>query len=322
MSTIVVVEDVWGQAIERLARRHRVLRRPEAWAEPSTLGCVLQGAHALVVRNRTQVTRHLLQASSSLEIVARAGAGLDNIDLQAADELGVVVVAAVGANAVSVAEHAVCLALGLSRHLIALDGSTRSGGWDRRTGRELAGGTWGLLGAGSTGRATGRLAGALGMRVLAHDPFLAMDDLALRELEIELVGLDELFTRSDVISCHLPATPATRGLVGQKLLARMGADALFINVGRGEVVDEDALADALEDGQISGAGLDVRATEPPQPGRLEKLPNVILTPHVAGITSDSQARIDTLLADQIERVLGGCQASYAVGRHRSARTTP
>lgn len=320
MIEIVVVEDVWGPALAQLAGRRTVARRPHAW-DAADLPALLHGARALVVRNKTQVTRELLESVPSLQLVARAGVGLDNIDVAAADELGVVVVAPLGANAVSVAEHALGLALALARHIVALDRDTRGGGWTRRAGRELAGGIWGLLGAGATGQACARLARGIGMHVLAYDPYMAADHPALAELEIELADLSRVAAKSDVLSCHLPVTDATRGFVGRELLAQMRPDALLINVGRGEVVDEDALADALHGGCIGGAGLDVRATEPPSRGRLEALDNVVLTPHVAGITSDSQARITEVLAHDIERVLDGGEALSAVGGRRAPTDT-
>lgn len=310
---IVVVEDVWGEPLEKLGGELAVDRRSDAWQSPDLLSQVLAGAGAVVVRNRTQVTRKLLSACPDLRIVARAGVGLDNIDIPAADSHGVVVVAALGANAVSVAEHSLGLALALSRQVLPLDRVTRSGQWERRPGRELAGRTWGLLGAGATGRACARLARALEMDVLAYDPYLSREHPEVAELGMRLVTLEELASGADVVSCHLPATPETIGLVGAEFLAAMRPEALLISVGRGEVVDEDALADALTAGRLGGAGLDVRAVEPPLPGRLEGLDNVLLTPHVAGITAESQRRIVGILAEEIRTVLSGGDARYAVG---------
>ncbi|TDE10103.1 NAD(P)-dependent oxidoreductase [Jiangella asiatica] len=311
---IVVAEDVWGEPFDRLAAARKV-RRIDG------LPCAddLAGAAALVVRNRTQVTRELLAAAPGLRVVARAGVGLDNIDLAAADDLGVVVVAALGANAVSVAEHAVGLALAVARRIVELDRSTRAGGWQRRPGRELAGGVWGLLSAGATARATGRLARGLGMSVLASDPYCDPADPELAELGIELRTLEDVMAVADVVSIHLPATTETRGLVGQRLLDLAKPGVILVNVGRGEVIDEAALAQALRDGRVAGAGLDVRGDEPPRPGELETLPNVVLTPHVAGITGASQARIAEVLCAGIEAVLAGGAAPSAVTR--SARST-
>jgi D-3-phosphoglycerate dehydrogenase len=315
---VVVVEDVWGPPLEQLAGELRVDRQPDAWADADTLRAAVAGARAVIVRNRAQVTRELLEACPDLEIVARAGVGLDNIDVQAADEHGVVVVAPLGANAVSVAEHAVALALALARRVIPLDRKCRAGEWKRLPGNELAGGTWGLLGAGATGRACARMARALDMQVVAYDPYLRADDPRLAELGITLESLEAVMADSDIVTCHLPATDETRNLIDAPLLARMQSHALLVNVGRGEVIDEEALADALQAGQLGGAGLDVRASEPPVPGRLEQLDNVVLTPHVAGITDESQERIYRILADDIRVVLAGEPAGNAVGRNRVA----
>lgn len=309
---VAVVEDVWGEPFDQLAADLPVHRDPRAWQDPQRLAAAVRDARALVVRNRTQVTAELLEAAPRLEVVARAGVGLDNLDLAAADAAGVVVVAALGANAVSVAEHALALALAVARQIVPLDARTRAGSWERQPGTELAGGTWGLLSAGATARATGRLARALGMRVLAYDPYVAPDHPELVELGIQLAGLEEVVAASDVLSVHLPATADTRGLIGPSLLAQARPHLILVNCGRGEVVDEDALANALEAGRIAGAGLDVRTVEPPTPGRLEALPTVVLTPHIAGITSASQRRIGEVLCADIRAVLGGVEASHAV----------
>jgi D-3-phosphoglycerate dehydrogenase len=313
---VAVVEDVWGDAFERLSGELGLAYAPEAWRSPDELRTVASRSRALVVRNRTRVDRALLQACPNLLVVGRAGVGLDNIDLAAADDLGIVVIAPLGANAVSVAEHALALALALARHLTELDRDCRDGGWQRRPGRELAGATWGLLGAGTTARATARAVTALGMRALAYDPYIPPDHPELAEIGLRIADLDEVVTTADVLSCHLPATPQTRHLVDAQLLARMRPTALFVNVGRGEIVDEESLADALESCRLAGAGLDVREIEPPTAGRLERMENVVLTPHVAGITDQSQARIVQVLADNIRVVLGGGEAPSAVGAHR------
>lgn len=316
---VAVVEDVWGEAFERLSGDLEVVFNPKAWESSEELLALAHEARALVVRNRTQVDRTLLEACPALLIVGRAGVGLDNIDLAGADELGVAVVAPRGANATSVAEHAIALALVLARHVVELDRACRDGGWQRVPGRELSGGTWGVLGAGATARATARAAKALGMQVVAYDPYVNPDHPEMVEIGLRLASLDEVVSTADILSCHLPATEATRNLVGARLLAQTKPTALFINLGRGEVVDEDALADAVEEGRLAGAGLDVRAEEPPTPGRLERLSSVVLTPHVAGITEQSQARILQVLADDIRSVLAGGEARNAVGAVRAGR---
>ncbi|PQP17954.1 hydroxyacid dehydrogenase [Rhodococcus opacus] len=319
MIDAVITEDVWGQAFDDLGTSRSILRAPHAWQDREKLLELGSRSRALVVRNRTQVDRQLIEACPSLRVIARAGVGLDNIDLECANEAGVVVVAPLGANAISVAEHTLGMALSAVRRTVELDADCRRGGWQRTPGRELHGGVWGLLGAGATGRACARLARSLGMMIVAYDPFADAEKLA--QEGIELVELPALVAaRADVMSCHLPATRGTAHLINSELLAVMKPTAVLVNVGRGEVVDEGALADALETGRLGAAALDVREIEPPLPGRLETLDNVILTPHIAGITTHSQDRILAVLADNIAAVLDDRSAIAAVGTHREARS--
>lgn len=313
---VAIVEDVWGPAFDELSARRDVSRSWETGEDSPSLRQAAVGSSALVVRNKTEVTRDLLEAASSVQVIARAGVGLDNIDIAAADELGVVIVAALGANATSVAEHSIGLALAVARHVVTLDSAVREHVWERRPGKELSGGTWGLLSAGATARATARLARGLGMNVVAYDPYVEPSLSEIAELDIQLLPLEDVVATADVISVHLPATPATHHLVDARLISLMRPDAILVNVGRGEVVDEEALADALDRGHLYGAGLDVREHEPPGDSRLHKLPNVVLTPHVAGITTQAQARIGELLCADIDRVLDGAPAQHAVGKHR------
>lgn len=319
---LVIVEDVWGPPFEALSAELPTVRVPDAWQDMAVLRAAIASAYALVVRNRTPVTADLIAGAPDLRVVARAGVGLDNIDLVAADALGVVVISPRGASAVSVAEHTLGLALSLARNIVSDDAATRRGEWVRRAGRELAGGTWGLLGAGATGLAVARVARAIGMDVIAYDPYIDQKSPTVQETGVILADIDQVVSRADVLSVHVPATDATKGLVGADLLARVKPGALLINTSRGEVIDEEALADVLESGHLAGAGLDVRASEPPTSGRLEQLTNVVLTPHVAGITTQSQARINEVLAEDIRAVLAGRPASHAVGAHQTPRRMP
>lgn len=307
---VVVLEGVWGLAFDELAARREVLRAP---TDDYVGREALSGCRALVVRNRTHVGTGLVDSAPSLQIVARAGVGLDNLDLPALDAAGVVAVAALGANAASVAEHALAGALALAKGLLDGDAATRGGSWDRAPRRELAGGVWGLLSAGATARATAALAVGLGMSVVAYDPYLDADDPRLRSAGIELLALEQVLQRADVLSVHLPATAETTGLVGASALAAMKPTAYLVNVGRGEVVDEEALADALESGRLGGAALDVRVHEPPGPSRLDTAPRTLFSPHVAGITAAAQERIAGVLVREVDAVLDGNAASAVVG---------
>lgn len=309
---ILLVEDVWADTFDERFRGLTVRRERAAEPDRVELARLLGEVRALVVRNRTAVDGELLAAAPRLEVVARFGVGLDNIDVAAADARGVVVVAPLGANAVSVAEHTVALALALSRELTRHDAAIRAGGWPRKPGRELAGRTWGMLGAGATGQAVARLAAALRMPVVAHDPYLT------EVPGVRIVGFEELLATADVLSIHVPLTAQTRNVLDGAAFARMRRGALLISVGRGEVLDEQAVADALCTGQLGGAGLDVRSVEPPRAGPLDDAPNVIFTPHVAGITVESQRRIASIIAEDVTAVLDGGAAAHAVGIHRTA----
>jgi len=316
---VVVAEDVAGSALDALQGELELVVDPAAWSQPGRLGELLGTADGLVVRNRTRVTRELLEAAPRLQVVARAGTGLDNIDVAAADDLGVVIVAASGANAPSVAELALGLALCLARQIVTLDRQVRDGEWERVPGRELAGGTWGVVGLGATGRATARLAAALGMIVCGHDPFQAVDAATLPP-GLEVVSLPHLLARCDIVSLHLASSPKTDGMVDDQFLATMRRGAFLINVARGELVDEPALLRALVSGHLGGAGLDVRRREPPVDGSgidaLAQHPRVVSTPHIGGITGAAQARVVAMLAEDLAAVLRGAPARHAVGLHQ------
>ena len=309
---VVVVEDVWGDAFDALARTRTVIREPAAWQDQGRLEELAAQASVLVVRNRTQVGRPLMEAAGNLALVARAGVGLDNIDVTAADDLGVVVTAARGANARSVAEMALGLALTVARDIAGHDRRTRTGAWQRSEGIELDGRCWGAVGLGATGLETVRLAKAVGMRTVGFDPYA--DPAARPEgLDDRLPSLESLLAVADVVSLHAPLSKDTSGMAGDAFFKAMRPQAILVNVGRGGLVDEQALLDALDSGGLGGAALDVREAEPPTVGRLEEHPRVVLTPHVAGITSEAQERVAALLAADIESVLGGGAAANAVG---------
>lgn len=309
---VSIAELVWGPAFDTLAQDLSLHVVEDGWLDPARLVQEVSGSQGLVVRNRTTVDRALLEACPALQVVARAGVGLDNIDVAAADELGVVVVAPIGANAISVAEHTLGLALTVARHTIPLDRGVRGGEWNRKAGREFSGRTWGLLGFGATARAVARLARGFGMQVVAYDPYVSATDVD----GVTIGSLDDVVATADVLSVHVPATAETKNLVDASLLSRLKPDAILVNVGRGEVLDEDALADALAAGQLLGAGLDVRSAEPPGEHRLHQLDNVVLTPHIAGITAESQDKIVSTLADELRALLTGGEAANPVGRHR------
>ena len=309
---ILISEDVWSDDFVELQKRFPITHEPDLWSRKEDLKAKLADATALVVRNRTQVTRELIEAAPKLKVIARAGVGLDNIDIQAADENGVVVAAALGINAVAVAEHTLGLAISLARSIVNRDKSTRAGEWNRAAGTEISNKTWGLLGFGATGRAVAKLLQGFGCEVLAYDPFVKSAE------GVKLTNLDEVITKSDVISIHLPATKETTGMINHSLITKMKKSTLLVNVGRGEVINETDLESALRDKLIAGAALDVRVSEPPKDNLFKDLSNVILTPHIAGITKESQAAINQVLVSEIEAALTGSPHKYAVGKVKQA----
>lgn len=310
---IVISEDVWSEGFANLAKTQRIIHEPDLWSRREDLKVHLKDASALIVRNRTQVNEEIFAAAPNLKLVGRAGVGLDNIDLKSADAHGVVVSAALGINAVAVGELTLGLALALLRQIPELDRSTRSGSWDRKAGNEISGKTWGMLGFGATARALARLLKGFGVKVLSYDPFAKIDDSFSTEVNVTLVSSDEVLKRSDLISLHMPATPETTKMINKQALSSMKSSAVLINVGRGELIDEEALEEALKQKVIAGAALDVRATEPPNDSRFASLSNVILTPHIAGITVESQAKINEVLVSEVERSLNGSTPKFAVG---------
>ncbi|HEY4010584.1 MAG TPA: hydroxyacid dehydrogenase [Acidobacteriaceae bacterium] len=321
MPDILISENIRGASVDALAKHFDVLIMPELWRDPAALAERIAGVRALIIRNQTQITAELLRNANDLIVLGRAGVGLDNVDLDACDKTGVIVSSTPEQSTISVAELAIGLMLSLARHIPAADADTRQGNWNRQRffGNELYGKTFGIIGAGKIGLATARRALAFGMKILAHDPFVSRDNVFLAELNAELVPLEDLLSRADVISCHLPATRETTHILDAAAFACMKPTALFINTSRGEVVDEQALIDALKSNKIGGAALDVRETEPPVAGELERLPNVLLMPHIAALTHEAQARVTRAICDDVTRVLEGKPPLNAVLRPQTSK---
>lgn len=310
MQQIVITENMDAPAVALLAREFRVDYRPGLVDDPPAMLKALALADAWIVRNRTQVRGEALAAAARLRVVGRLGVGLDNIDTEACRARGIAVIPATGANAESVAEYVVGMAMILLRGAAYLStAAVAAGRWPRQIlsqGRETSGKTLGLVGFGSIGRVTAGKARALGMHVVGADPALAGDDPAWREAGVEPLGLDELLARSDVVSLHLPLLAATRGLIGAERLARMKPGAILVNAARGGIVDETALARALKEGRLAGAALDVFDREPLAAGSvLADAPNLILTPHVAGVTAEANVRVSRLIAERVADCLRG-----------------
>ena len=284
---IIVADDLPASALDLL--------RAEGWnidarsgRPPADLLADVADADAIVVRSATKVTRELIAAASRLRAIARAGTGVDNVDVKAASERGIVVMNAQGANSISVAELTMALLLALARKIPAADASMKQGKWDKKSflGEEVRGKTLGLAGLGRIGQEVARRARAFEMTIIAHDPFINAS--VARDLRIELVGLDDLCRRADFLSLHMPSTAETRHAFNAARLAACRKGLRIINTARGELIDEQALADAIESGHIGGAALDVFQDEPTKDHRLQKLPQVIASPHIAASTREGQ----------------------------------
>jgi D-3-phosphoglycerate dehydrogenase len=307
MPDILITENIRGVAVDAMSEQFNVVFLPDLWKDPAELLRRIGDFRALIVRNQTQVNAPLLEAAKKLVVVGRAGVGLNNVDVASATRAGILVTATPDQNAISVAELAIGMMISLARMIPAADADTRQGNWNRMhfLGTELYGKTIGILGAGKIGFLTASRAQAFGMKVLAYDPFISKDNILLSELKAELVSLEELLERSDIVSCHLPASPQTVNLLNAACFARMKPNATFINTSRGEVVVEQDLIAALKSGAIGGAALDVRASEPPKRGEMESLPNLVLTPHVAAFTHEAQDRVSRAICEDVCRVLEG-----------------
>jgi len=305
MTDIVVSENVVGTPMDRLQRDFDVRFDPDLWKRRDELAAAVARAKALVVRNQTQVTAELIGAAEDLQIIARAGAGLNNVDVEAASAAGIVVAYTPDENSASVAELTLGLMLALARRIPAADRDTRSGGWARRrfTGTELLDKTLGLVGLGRIGTLTAARARAFGMTIIAHDDFIDPESPAVRQLEARLVRLDDLLAGADFVTCHVPLTETTRGMFDYARFAKMKPGAMFVNTSRGEVVDEAGLIRALREEKIAGAALDVRGVEPPGPSPLSEMDNVVLTPHIAAFTEEAQHRVVASVARDVTAVL-------------------
>ncbi len=304
---VLITENIDGEAIGRLETQFKVLRDGNLWKEREKLVGHIEKAKAIIVRNQTKVDSQLIEAAKSLVIIGRAGVGYDNIDVKAASKRGIVVSYAPNENTISTAEHAFALMLGLYRKLPRSHVSTAGGEWDRYNfvGHEMYGKTLGILGFGKVGARVAMRAKAFGMKVIAYDKFLAPLDFTVTESGAVLMSLEDVLANSDIVSCHLPRNEDTIGLIDYSRLKLMKPGAVIINTGRGETILEKDLIRALKENVIAGAGLDVREKEPPSETELNRMNNVILTPHVAGLTIEAQEKVIDSVAADIARVLRG-----------------
>ena len=313
---VVVAELIWPEGLAELEASADVEYDPDLWRDPEALRKKVETADALIVRNQAIVDAALLQSVDSLGAVGRLGVGLDNIDLDSARARNVPVVFARNANAVAVAEYVVAAMLDRSRNLRDANDDVRAGNWDRRrfTGTEIHGKTLGLVGVGEIAQRVARRADAFGMRVVGYDPYVAPYDYPVIETGVELMGLDDLLEASDFVSLHVPLNPGTRGLLSLPTLRKMKQDAWLINTSRGGVIDEVDLCRALDERLIGGAVLDVLEQEPiPADSPLLEQENVVLTPHIAGLTEEAQVNTSVMVAREVLKVLRGEPSLCVVG---------
>ncbi len=308
MKKIVITEFMDQKAVDGLSPDFNVIYDPKLVDNPEELQAQLHDAEGLIVRNRTQVRDGLLDNALQLKAVGRLGVGLDNIDLEQCKSRNIAVFPATGANDLAVAEYVIAAIMMLFRGAYHSTIAMVEGQWPRQTlmGHETSGKKLGLVGFGAIARETAQRAAALGMDILAYDPYLPKDHPAWHN--VENLSLDDLLMQSDVISLHVPLTPETRHLIDASAIAKMKNGAMVINAARGGVVDEAALIEGLQTQHLGGAALDVFESEPlvaPIAERFRDLPNLILTPHIAGVTKESNVRVSAVTAENVRKALEG-----------------
>ncbi len=300
---VLIAEELAPAALEVLADDFDV-RHVDGTDRPALLAALAQ-ANAVIVRSATQIDAEAIAAAPRLRVVARAGVGLDNVEVPAATARGVMVVNAPTSNIVSAAEQAVALLLAVARHTASASAALKAGDWQRSryTGVELAGKTVGVVGLGRIGVLFAQRMAGFGVRLVAYDPYVQPARAAA--LGVRLVGLDELLRESDFISIHLPKTPETIGLIGAKELATVKPGVRIVNAARGGLIDEQALADAIAEGRIAGAGIDVYAKEPCTSSPLFAFDNVVATPHLGASTAEAQDKAGLAVARSVKLALQG-----------------
>lgn len=307
---VLVADPIADEGIEIL--RNQAVVDIKLGPKPDELIAAIGDYEALVVRSETRVTAEVIEAGKKLQVIARAGVGVDNIDVEAATQKGIVVVNAPAGNVISAAEHTIALMLALARHIPQANTRLKSGKWQRSdfVGTEIRNKTLGIIGLGNMGSEVVRRALGLQMHILVHDPFISLD--YAHNLGVKLVSLEDLLRESDFISLHLPLTPATKGFIGTKELALVKPTVRIINCARGGLIDEVALLEAIEKGKVAGAAIDVFSEEPATESVLLKSDKIIVTPHLAASTSEAQVSVARDVAEQVLAVLRGQPARYAV----------
>ncbi len=307
---VLVADHISDEGIDILRRYAEV--DIKVGLKPAELIAIIGDYDALMVRSQPQVTAEVIEAGKKLQVIGRAGVGVDNIDVDKATRCGVVVVNAPTGNTISAAEHTIALTLALARHIPQANASLKSGEWRRSEfmGTEVRGKTLGIVGLGRIGTEVAKRALSLEMKLIGYDPFISVAHAA--KLQVELVPLKQLLKQSDFITLHVPLTSATKGIIGAEELALVKPTVRIINCARGGLVEEEALAKAVKEKRVAGAAIDVFTTEPITKSVLFEEPNIIVTPHLGASTTEAQAMAARDVAEQIIDILKGQPARYAV----------
>ncbi|HUJ72288.1 MAG TPA: phosphoglycerate dehydrogenase [Verrucomicrobiae bacterium] len=309
---ILIADPISERGVEKLRRNPSFQVDVNTGLKEDQLCQIIGEYDALIVRSQTKVTKRVLEAARKLRVVGRAGVGVDNVDVDAATRRGVIVMNTPGGNTISTAEHTFSMMMALARNIPQAHASMKAGKWDRKSfeGVELYNKTLGIIGLGRIGTEVARRAIAFGMRVLAHDPFLTLS--RAKSLQVEVVELDEIYARSDFITVHVPMTEQTRGMITKETIAKMRDGVRLINCARGGIINEKDLHEAIANGKVAGAALDVYEQEPPKDSPLLGLNNVVMTPHLAASTQEAQESVGVEVAEQVGDVLAGGTVRNAV----------
>jgi len=302
---ILVADSVSERGVEMLRQNPSFQVDVKTGLKEDQLCEIIAGYDALIVRSATKVTERILEAAKNLRVVGRAGVGVDNVDVAAATRRGVVVMNTPGGNTISTAEHTFAMMMALARQIPQAHATMKAGKWDRKSfeGVELRNNTLGIIGMGRIGTEVARRALVFGMRVLVYDPYLDLS--RAKTLPVEIVGLDEIYARSDFITVHVPISDETRGMINKDAVAKMKNGVRLINCARGGIINEKDLYDGIQGGKVAGAALDVYEQEPPKELALRELDKVVMTPHLAASTTDAQETCGIEIAEQIADALTG-----------------
>ena len=311
---VLITDKVADKCLEQLNQFNGVQVDLKIGLDESEIISIIDGYQALIVRSATKVTKAIIDASNSLKVIGRAGAGVDNIDVKSATDKGILVMNTPGANASAVAELSIGLMFSLARNISQADASMKAGKWEKKlfTGIELSEKVLGLIGIGNIGGLVGQKALALGMKVLANDPYITEDKI--KSMGFLNMSLDQLLNKADFISVHIPKTAETKGFINKDTFNKMKHGVYFINCSRGGIVVEQDLLDALASDKIAGAGIDVYENEPPEDLSLIKHQKVIATPHIGASSKEAQINVAVMIAKQVGNYLTKDEIVNAVNK--------